>query len=41
MRNVFVETSNVRSFLGVLAGLEQRGAAEACLVVVDGGPGVG
>lgn len=41
MRNVFVETSNVRGFLGTLAGLEQRGAAEACLVVVDGEPGLG
>jgi len=41
MRNVFVETSNVKRFLGALSGLEARGAQEACLIVVDGAPGLG
>lgn len=41
MRNVFVETSNVSRFMGALDALNQRGAEEACLVVVDGLPGLG
>ena len=41
MKNQFVETSNVKRFLGALAALEERGAQEACLVVVDGQPGLG
>lgn len=41
MKNVFVETSNVKRFLGALSALEDRGAQEACLVVVDGLPGLG
>lgn len=41
MRNVFVETSNVSRFLTALDNLSQRGAEEACLVVVDGAPGLG
>ncbi len=41
MRNVFVETSNVSRFLTALDKLSQRGAEEACLVVVDGAPGLG
>lgn len=41
MRNIFVETSNVKRFLGALSGLEARGAEEACLIVVDGAPGLG
>lgn len=41
MKNVFVETSNVRRFHAALAALEQRGAQEACLAVVDGLPGLG
>lgn len=41
MKNVFVETSNVKRFLGALSGLEMRGAEEACLIVVDGAPGLG
>ncbi|PYE87531.1 AAA family ATPase [Phyllobacterium leguminum] len=41
MRNQFVETSNVKRYQGALAALEQRGAQEACLVVVDGLPGLG
>lgn len=41
MRNIFVETSNVKRFMAALAGLEARGANEACLLVVDGAPGLG
>jgi DNA transposition AAA+ family ATPase len=41
MKNVFVETSNVKRFQSALAALEQRGAQEACLAVVDGLPGLG
>ncbi|MBO9421741.1 AAA family ATPase [Labrenzia sp. R4_2] len=41
MRNVFVETDNVKRFLSALTALSQRGAEEACLVVVDGLPGLG
>lgn len=41
MRNVFVETSNVREFYASLKKLDDRGAEEACLVVVDGKPGLG
>ena len=41
MRNVFVETSNVRRFAQALGQVESRGAAEACLMVVDGQPGQG
>jgi DNA transposition AAA+ family ATPase len=41
MRNVFVETGNVRQFLTGLKALERRGADEACLLVVDGAPGLG
>ncbi len=41
MRNVFVETSNVKRFISALSALEDRGASEACLVVVDGEPGLG
>ena len=41
MRNNFVETSNVKKFLGAISALNQRGAREACLVVVDGLPGLG
>lgn len=41
MRNTFVETSNVKRFLGALAALDERGAQEACLIVVDGAPGLG
>lgn len=41
MKNVFVETSNVKRFMGALSALEERGAQEACLVVVDGLPGLG
>lgn len=41
MKNAFVETSNVRRFQTALTNLERRGAAEACLMVVDGLPGLG
>lgn len=41
MRNVFVETENVGRFNGALKVLERRGAAESCLMVVDGLPGLG
>ena len=41
MKNVFVETENVQRFKDKLKKLEKRGAAEACLMVVDGRPGLG
>ncbi|MCI5041030.1 MAG: ATP-binding protein [Donghicola eburneus] len=41
MRKAFVETENYRRFVGALKSLDERGAVEACLVVVDGQPGLG
>ena len=41
MKNAFVETGNVRRFQSALIALERRGASEACLMVVDGIPGLG
>lgn len=41
MKNAFVETSNVKRFHLALTALERRGAQEACLMVVDGLPGLG
>lgn len=41
MRDVFVETENFRRFVGALKSLNERGAEEACMVVVDGPPGLG
>ena len=41
MKNTFVETANVRRFHTALTALERRGATEACLMVVDGLPGLG
>lgn len=41
MKDTFVETSNVRRFMGSLKKLDERGAIEACMVVVDGKPGLG
>lgn len=41
MRNQFVETENVSRFHMALTALRQRGAAECCLVVIDGVPGLG
>lgn len=41
MKNAFVETANVKRFQTALTALERRGAQEACLMVVDGLPGLG
>lgn len=41
MKSTFVQTSNVKRYLHALSALEDRGAAEACLIVVDGEPGLG
>ena len=41
MRQKFVTTENVSRFQEALAALQRRGASEACLVVVDGFPGLG
>lgn len=42
MRRVFCNsTSNMRRFMDALGALDRRGAEEACLVVVDGEPGLG
>ncbi len=41
MRTQYVETSNAKKFMNAIAALKQRGAQEACLVVVDGLPGLG
>lgn len=41
MRATFVNTHNARTFLAGLKALEQRGAYEACMMVVDGEPGLG
>ena len=41
MKPIFVKTQNATAFLAALSALEQRGASEACLVVVDGKPGLG
>ncbi|WP_226781864.1 AAA family ATPase [Oceaniglobus trochenteri] len=41
MRNAFVETSNYRRFLAGLETIKGRGAGEACLMVLDGAPGLG
>ena len=41
MKNAFVETGNVQRFHSALTALERRGAQEACLMVVDGLPGLG
>lgn len=40
MRNVYVQTSNSKAFAAKLASLNERGAGEACLMVVDGEPGL-
>lgn len=40
MRDRFVKTGNVSRFLAGLSAIQQRGAGEACLMVVDGVPGV-
>ena len=41
MKPNFVETSNYRRFTDALTRLDDRGAEEACMVVVDGKPGLG
>ena len=41
MRLKFVNTQNVKKLMAGMAAIEQRGAGEACLVVVDGSPGLG
>jgi DNA transposition AAA+ family ATPase len=41
MRDTFVETANVRRFNAALKTMDERGAIEACMVVVDGKPGLG
>ena len=41
MKTKFVKTSNVLRFDTAMSALKKRGAAEACLVVVDGEPGLG
>lgn len=41
MRNTIVETSNVKEFHAALSRVNARGAVEACMVVVDGEPGLG
>jgi DNA transposition AAA+ family ATPase len=40
-RNAFVTTANVEALLAAVAELDRRGAEEACLIVVDGEPGLG
>lgn len=41
MKNQFVQTKNAKRLLAGLAQVGRRGAREACLVVVDGEPGLG
>lgn len=41
MRNRYVSVSNTRSFLAGVQAVVERGAEEACLLVVDGQPGLG
>lgn len=41
MKSTFVETENVKDFHAKWTALENRGAEEACLMLVDGEPGLG
>lgn len=41
MKPVFVKTENVQKLMVGLSALERRGAGEACLMVIDGLPGLG
>lgn len=41
MNPVFVETSNYKRFIDKLTRVDNRGARESCIVVVDGKPGLG
>ncbi len=40
MRNAFIKTDNVTRFLSGVAALQQRGASERCIMIVDGEPGL-
>ncbi|MBF0168761.1 MAG: ATP-binding protein [Alphaproteobacteria bacterium] len=40
MKPVFVHTANTAKFLAAYSALERRGAAESCLMVIHGKPGV-
>ncbi|SDH90170.1 AAA family ATPase [Roseospirillum parvum] len=40
-RDQFVMTRNVQALMRAIGGLKDRGAEEACLIVVDGEPGLG
>lgn len=41
MRNTFIQTSNSRALAHSLSYLARRGASEACLMIIDGEPGLG
>lgn len=41
MRPIFVKTRNADAFIQAYVALEQRGAREACIMVIDGEPGLG
>ncbi len=41
MRDVFVTTENARRLMHAMSDIERRGALEACIVVIDGQPGLG
>lgn len=41
MRPTFVKTKNYLRFMGAMSALNERGAEECCLVIVDGLPGLG
>ncbi len=41
MKNKFVQTDNSRALSKGLSNLARRGASEACIMVVDGEPGLG
>lgn len=41
MKRVFVTTENTKRFMSALDALKNRGAGEACLMVIDGIPGLG
>lgn len=41
MKKKFVSTENANRFFGAFQKVEERGAEEACLMVVDGVPGLG
>ncbi|MGH1355344.1 MAG: AAA family ATPase [Thalassovita sp.] len=41
MRDSFVETENYRRFIDLLKSIDERGAEESCIAIVDGKPGLG